>query len=207
MIFICLVCAVCLTIPLCLTYGIVHFKKNGLVITSRCSKLKYGNKIFGALYGIVISSFIFLVYLSFIFLYGKIGYAIYHHFKTHPFKHARAQYPKDSTPTNSKPSKSDEEHTQSEDSATGNNLTFQTFGDTNKGHVRKSSLHEMISDKNLKAKGLQNIAFPDVDLVRFQKIRNKSMKVDFRTVDNGVITNDQSIDSLQITCPMSDAYL
>lgn len=65
----------------------------------------------------------------------------------------------------------------------------------------------MISDKNLKAKGLQNIAFPDVDLGRFQKIKNKSTKVDFRTVDNGVITDDQSIDSLQITCPMSDVSL
>lgn len=207
MIFICLVCAVCFTIPLCLTYGIVHFKKNGHVITSHCSKLKYSNKIFGALYGIVVSSFIFLVYLSFIFLYGKIGYAIYHHFKTHQFKHTHAHYPKDSTPRNSKPSKSEESYedrAQSENSETGNNLTFQTFGDTNKGHVRKSSLHDMISDKNMKAKGLQNIAFPDVDLVRFQKIKNTSMTVDFRTVDNGVMTDDQSIDSLQITCPMSD---
>ncbi|CAG2245322.1 APLNR [Mytilus edulis] len=73
--------AVSMAVPLAMTYDHIDFASEGIIVGKRCGKMEYDSDIDGAAYGIVYLSVNFLILVSFIFLYGRIGCTIYGHFK------------------------------------------------------------------------------------------------------------------------------
>lgn len=174
MVFICLLCAISFTIPLCLTYGIVHFEKNGKIISSHCNKLKYKNHLVGAAYGIVVSAFIFFTYVVFIILYGKIGYAIYKHFKKQQLKR-RSTIKTDKEQSNESSNKAEQLGGLSESSVTDESKSdfvqrrrAYSNVETKKGLIKHSAL-----SFNDKKKILQSASSSGINLIKLQKIHNR----------------------------------
>lgn len=208
MVLLCLLCAISFTIPLCLTYGIVHLKSNGTIISSNCNKLKYENHLVGATYGIVVSAFIFSTYVSFIILYGKIGFAIYKHFKKLQNRNANNQSENEHSTLSSKAGKNEgiSETSQTEESESDITQRRRAFSNIETGRY---SVTQPISNLNGKKKKLQSTSSSGINLLKIQIIKNRVLTAGFGSSSDNRMSyeNDTGSNVLKSTTSFSAGSL